>query len=91
MTKFLFDKHNNKFQISEGVYKFTIFKYKDVNITKDEITYNVEFDDFYMYGGKVQNAHEDELMEFVNNEALDIIKQVIKAQAVIDKLVENKV
>ena len=76
--KFSIDASNNNIIITEGIYTNTIFKFKRVRFEDDTLKYDVEIIELYSNGGMINNAHESELESFINNEALSVIKRLLK-------------
>lgn len=75
---FALNNEQQMFMITSGKYNRSQFKYKDVRIEDNTIKYNIEFNEFWVDGGKVTNAHESELIEFANGPAYDMLRNIIE-------------
>lgn len=83
LVKFDVDKSTGKIRITSGKYIYTIFRFVDVKAEYingvNDLSFNVEFDEFWLNSGKVTNAHDYELQEFVETVASDILTETYKA------------
>lgn len=81
--KFEIEQTTGKVRITSGKYTHTIFKFIDVqtNLVNgiNDLSFNVEFDEFWLNSGKVTNAHEYELQVFVESVATHILTETYKA------------
>lgn len=85
VPKFSFDKTTKRFLITDGEYIGTMYKYIDIKTTNNEISYNVEFIDFYRFGGIIKNPDAEELQLFVDNAANSIVKSTLEAYTILKK------
>ena len=89
--KFEIEELTGKVRITSGKYTHTIFKFIDVqaNIVNgiNDLSFNVEFSEFWVNSGKITNAHENELQEFVETVASDILTETYKAYIALLKAV----
>lgn len=79
IPEFMFDQTTKTLLMSGGPYKYTKFKYKDVDVSPNGIKFSIEFEEYWFNGGQVRNAHETELQHFIDGPALDIVRCTIKA------------
>jgi hypothetical protein len=80
---FAIDAKSHQIIITEGVYNNTSFKIKRIRIEDETLKYDVEFNELWLEGGQVENAHSDELQEFINIEALSVVKRLIEMSSLI--------
>ncbi len=79
IPKFSLNEKQRLFMINSDKYNKTKFKYKDTIIENNTLKYNVEFTEFWIDGGEVINAHQEEMQEFIDTVALDILENIIEA------------
>lgn len=81
--KFEIEKSTGKVRITSGKYTHTIFKFVDVKAEYindvNDLSFNVEFSEFWLNSNKVSNAHENELQEFVETVASNLLTETYKA------------
>lgn len=82
IPQFSLNEKLRMFMINSGKYNRTQFKYQNTKVEDGVLSYVVEFNEFWIDGGKVTNAHESELLEFINGPALDILENIIEAMKI---------
>jgi hypothetical protein len=70
--------NNGMIKILEGAYELSEFKFKNTKIDNENLTFDVEFLQFYINGASYTNAAtEDDFNNFIENVASDILKKIL--------------
>ena len=89
IPRFLLNEKSRLILIDSGKYKGTQYSYSDVYVEDETLNYVVVYNEFWVDGGKVTNAHESELKEFSKLVAQHILENMIEVIKLNSKLENN--